>query len=349
MPKLSRDIQKALRKLGMDLEKAFRLDTEGQKGDPQWTVTGLAGSVWKIAHPELPLVKDENGSLKDVLLQMHIYHDQDSAKWFVVAQNRVVGPETHASPKALIVAKEDEAPGPDWDMETIAQAAANFFRQQKDELKADAEAMVGEAPSPNDNTAVAPQPGAGGPMASRRAQGQYFFTRRSKSAWNNWKAKQRRRVLTYFDKLAGDLPIKQPVREAITQTLLRKAWDVIGPDGPGYVTTEEFTNWVEREISKVTPRKDARYTSVNPARRMKLAKAILGAGSDDEMTRQVSDLIKAKAKTPEDAKKLHEVAVKEASIRSQGSQARAFWEKVVESLQSRVASRYATLRKTLTT
>jgi len=163
MPQLRIDseVQKTLAKLASALAKAF---SAGADGDTRWTVSGVASRAWKISHPDLPVVQDDQGIEKDILLQLHIRPpDDDNDAWLVVAQNKVVGPETHASPQALIVAREEEAPSDNWDTEGIAEAAANFFRQQKRELVEEASAVT---PALNYPQPVVP----GVPAASRRAR-----------------------------------------------------------------------------------------------------------------------------------------------------------------------------------
>lgn len=169
MPKLDPDTQRSLWKLANALAKALRSPGGPEaQGDPQWRVSALASRAWKITHPDLPVVEDDEGMNKDVLLQFHVQPDEASGLWFAIAQNKVVGPETHASPRALIVSKEESPPSDAWDFEEIGMAAANFFKQQKKELVEKAQAMV-----PDEDLSMgeeSPQPGAGGPTSSRRAK-----------------------------------------------------------------------------------------------------------------------------------------------------------------------------------
>lgn len=166
MPTLDPTIQKAYKKLAFCLHKALRAPQQGQQSDVQWGVWALAPQAWKITHPELPTVRDDAGVTKDVLLQLHVYHESDGP-WMVVAQNKVVGPSSHASPLAMIVAKEKQPPT-EWDMDAIGQAAANFFKQQKQNLVTQAQSLMQESPpelqQPEEE--IGPQPGAGGISAA---------------------------------------------------------------------------------------------------------------------------------------------------------------------------------------
>jgi hypothetical protein len=105
---------------------------------------------------------------------LHVQHESNSDQWFVVAQNKVVGPDSHASPRALIVAKEEAPPSENWPFEEIAEAAANFFKQQKQDLVQKAQALAPtEQPGSVDPTPPQSEempPGGAGlaPMAARR-------------------------------------------------------------------------------------------------------------------------------------------------------------------------------------
>ena len=112
MPEISTEIQDTLWKIGDALAQAL-----ANTGDPSWRVTGLGSKAWKISHPELPVVKDDQGVQKDVLLQMHLQEDEDSDRWFVIAQNKVVSPEAHSSPRLFIVADKDTPPSDSWSTE----------------------------------------------------------------------------------------------------------------------------------------------------------------------------------------------------------------------------------------
>jgi len=115
----------------------------GKEGDPRWTVSGLASRAWKINHPDLPVVTNTDGTEKDIILQLHVRPpDEKSNRWLVVAQNKIEGPETHTSPRAVIVAKEDSPPGESWDIPGIAEAAARFFQNQKRDLTQVAEGVA---------------------------------------------------------------------------------------------------------------------------------------------------------------------------------------------------------------
>lgn len=144
MPSVDKAIQKSLWGIADALAKALRAPSGDQPGDVQWRVSALASRAWKVSHPDLPLVKDEDGANKDTLLQLHIQPDPDTKQWFVIAQNKVTGPEGHTSPRALIVAKYNEPPSENWDNEEIANAAANFFKQQLKDLVQKAKAMTPE-------------------------------------------------------------------------------------------------------------------------------------------------------------------------------------------------------------
>lgn len=165
MPAISEEIQDTLWKIGDALAQAL-----SDLGDPTWRVTGLGSKAWKVSHPELPVVKDDQGIQKDVLLQMHLQEDEDAGRWFVIAQNKVVGPDSHSSPRLYIVADEDQPPNDSWPIEEIAQAASNFFQKQKDLLVQEAQASSPQVPynsGPPQGAAAGP-PGLGGPLASRR-------------------------------------------------------------------------------------------------------------------------------------------------------------------------------------
>jgi hypothetical protein len=178
--KLDPKIERSLWRLADALAKALRTPDAGNPGDPQWRVEALASRAWKVTHPDLPIVKDSEGAGKDVLLQFHVQQDPTSQKWFVVAQNKVVGPDTHASPQALIVAKEDEPPNERWDFESIGQAAANFFKKQKNDLVERAQAMMPPAqPGANEAPKQDDQGGGGGPPGGPMAS---YYRRRARLA-----------------------------------------------------------------------------------------------------------------------------------------------------------------------
>jgi ribosomal protein L37AE/L43A len=178
--RLDPKVERSLWRLADALAKALRTPDAGNPGDPQWRVEALASRAWKITHPDLPIVKDSEGAGKDVLLQFHVQQDPTSQKWFVVAQNKVVGPDTHASPQALIVAKEDEPPNERWDFESIGQAAANFFKKQKNDLVERAQAMMPPAqPGANEAPKQDDQGGGGGPPGGPMAS---YYRRRARLA-----------------------------------------------------------------------------------------------------------------------------------------------------------------------
>jgi len=170
MPTMNPDIQQAFWQLADALAKSLRSGDSEDGTDAQWRVTALASRAWAVTHPDLPIVEDESGASKDTLLQLHVQPDPKSGLWFVIAQNKVVGPESHASPRALAVAKKDTPPGDDWDFDEIAEAAANFFRQQKKDLVEKAAALMPDSDPGDLAMEENPPPGAAGPAASRRAR-----------------------------------------------------------------------------------------------------------------------------------------------------------------------------------
>jgi hypothetical protein len=163
-------VQETMAALAHALAKAFSQGSGTQPGDPKWTVSGVSSKVWKLGHPDLPIVKDSKGSEKDVLLQLHVREPKKEGEdWLVVGQNKVVGPDSHATPKALILARESTPPGEDWNLDSIATNAANYFIQQKEDLIKQAQGATPEPPPPEvqaQQSQAAPPP----PMASRRAR-----------------------------------------------------------------------------------------------------------------------------------------------------------------------------------
>lgn len=169
MSTISEEVQDTLWKIGDALAQGL-----SDLGDPSWRVTGLGSKAWKITHPDLPVVKDDQGVQKDVLLQMHLQEDEDSDRWFVIAQNKVVSPDSHSSPRLFIVADQGDPPHDGWPIEDIAQSASKFFNNQKELLVQEAQAASPQVPynsGPPEGGAGGP-PGLGGPLggplASRR-------------------------------------------------------------------------------------------------------------------------------------------------------------------------------------
>lgn len=140
MPVLSEEIQHTLWALADSLVKALHSPEEGGQADMNWGVAGRSSNVWDVTHPDLPMVKDDEGWVKDTLLQLKIEELPDG-KYAVVAVNKVLGTETNSFPLVFIVAKQDTPPSSKWPIASIAKAAANWFRVQKEELKKKAEGM----------------------------------------------------------------------------------------------------------------------------------------------------------------------------------------------------------------
>ena len=172
MPRIDRSIQQTLWRIADTLAKILRSPSGTDPGDPRWSVSGESATAWKVDHPDLPLVRDDEGATKDVLLQFYVSRQGET--WFLVAQSNVVGAEQHGSPKAVIVGKKETPPGPDWDdIEAICEKAAAFFKQQLRELTAEAQALTPSAPPGSTTPPPVPQggmmmPGAAGPMLASR-------------------------------------------------------------------------------------------------------------------------------------------------------------------------------------
>jgi hypothetical protein len=163
--RIDTSVQDTLRKLSSELAAKFLAD------DPQWSISGLASRAWKIKHPDLPIVRSQDGTETDTLLQLHIRPpDSENKNWLVIAQNKVTGPQSHASPRALILASEDQPPNQTWDLGAIAQSAVNFFRKQKNNLRDQTQALMPEMEnlSQSQPPAAESQPATGMPTASRR-------------------------------------------------------------------------------------------------------------------------------------------------------------------------------------
>jgi hypothetical protein len=145
---IDESIQKTCWKIADTLAKILRSGIGQDAADPKWTVAGQTTRAWQISHPDLPLIKDEEGTQKNVILQMYI--EVKEGKWFVVAENTVIGQENHSSPRAVIIAKEEEPPNQNWDIEGIAKAAALFFAKQKEILTKQAQEISPTIPPGTD-------------------------------------------------------------------------------------------------------------------------------------------------------------------------------------------------------
>lgn len=162
MPVLSEEIQHTLWTLADSLVKALQAPQDGGQADMNWGVSGRSSNVWDVTHPDLPMVKDDEGWTKDTLLQLQVKELPDG-KYAVVAVNKVLGTETNSFPLVFIVAKQDTPPGPKWPIAEIAKAAANWFRVQLAELKKKAEGMQpGTPPGAIGGGAPAQDAGMGG-------------------------------------------------------------------------------------------------------------------------------------------------------------------------------------------
>jgi hypothetical protein len=191
MPRIDRDTQDTLWKIGDSLQrKLVEPPAPGTEGDPRWHVTQLVPGGWKIDHPDLPLVKDTEGTSKDILLQLHIARQGDpEGHYLVVAQDKVIGPGSHNSPQAEPIARL-KGPITSWDADGLATAAATFFRRHKDELIAKARATMPKTPPgalgapPQQPPGGGPGLGGGMPIASRRRRVARLVQRGSGSSWS---------------------------------------------------------------------------------------------------------------------------------------------------------------------
>lgn len=158
MPKINESVQHNIWRIGDALYKALRVGSENFPADESWRVEQVSNLVWKIDHPELPVVNTEEGLQRDILLQLTLKQNEDTGQWLVIAQNRVTGVENLTSEVALIVAKEDSPPDDTWDYDTIGMAAANYFKKQKNEMD-----KLVQALTPNLTTEPQPQQQPGRP------------------------------------------------------------------------------------------------------------------------------------------------------------------------------------------
>lgn len=167
MPKIDTDSNLALAELGKALAKAFAVANGDRQADPRWQVSGLVTRVWRIHHPDLPIVKDSQGKTKNVLLQLEVTQDDDSGKWLVIAKNNVITKDPQANPRMRVIYESDDsqdAPS-SWNLESIAQDSADWFYQQKTQLEKEAQFSVDQQKlRPGEEPAGAPPGGAGGGM-----------------------------------------------------------------------------------------------------------------------------------------------------------------------------------------
>ncbi len=80
MKKADPKVKATLQKLAEKLAQQLTTDTNDAQGDGQWAVEGIADRAWKVGHPSLPLVKNDTGKIRDVLLQLHI-NPPTSYRW----------------------------------------------------------------------------------------------------------------------------------------------------------------------------------------------------------------------------------------------------------------------------
>ena len=183
MPKIDLEASLSIAELGKALAKAFAVKSGEREADPRWQVSGLVTRVWRVHHPDLPIVKDSDGKSKHVLLQLEVTKDDESGKWLVLAKNNVITKDPQATPRMRVIYESDDATDSpqNWNLEFIAQDAADWFNQQKTELEKEAQALVdqhklkpGTEPGGQPAGGGGGLPGLGGPlggpMASRRSR-----------------------------------------------------------------------------------------------------------------------------------------------------------------------------------
>lgn len=170
---LDEEIQNSLWRLASALASALEAPNTntGAEADPRWEVSAVTETEWSVSHPDLPIVRDDEGATKDDLLSLKI--KQNGNEWLVVAQNNVLGTDANSYPLTLVVAKENDPPNKKWPFDDIARAASNWFVEQLQDLKSKAQGMTPDAP-PGSFGQQSPQPeeplGLGFPTASRKAQ-----------------------------------------------------------------------------------------------------------------------------------------------------------------------------------
>ena len=103
----------------------------GDDKDGRWSVKTMEAGIWSIDHEDLPVVLNSEGEQRDHLLQMHLKQLEDG-DWLVIGQNASIGEDT-LRPEANVIARLPEEAGK-WDLQEVADAAANYFMVEKGRL-----------------------------------------------------------------------------------------------------------------------------------------------------------------------------------------------------------------------
>ena len=141
-----------LRELASQLAQDLTAPTGDSPGDPQWSVSAQGFDTLQVEHPQL-----QNSYGPDIL-QLQVEKSGDT--WFVFTKNK-----SETTPLNQLVAKQNGAPGRDWDIRAITQSAAQWFKDQKEQLVQSVEQDLPPLVRPN----MSQQGGANPPpLASQR-------------------------------------------------------------------------------------------------------------------------------------------------------------------------------------
>jgi ribosomal protein L37AE/L43A len=176
-PELNRNTQYKLWKLADSLARALRSPSGEIPGDPRWTVSGVANSVWQISHPDLEILESGDSPLRLRLKKISQH------RWGVFGQNQLKNLENNK-----VIAIQPQPPGPSWDIDAITNAASQYFQDQKELIDQTRQEMTPDQPPGTGGPAPQAQPpGMGGPpmptppTGSRRASATLSNLRRAQA------------------------------------------------------------------------------------------------------------------------------------------------------------------------
>lgn len=156
----TQNVQETLWSIADAMARHLKAPSQESMGDPRWTVSGVTDSTWEVNHPDMEPLEGGSTPLKVMIKRL----DTEGKSWAIIARNLATKPEANS----VVYRSDSGPPNPKWDVEQIAQAAAAWFQEQKDEIVGQKEDLT---PSLSPGS-VQPQQemGPGGmPMASIEA------------------------------------------------------------------------------------------------------------------------------------------------------------------------------------